>query len=135
MNVPDVDGNILPPPTDEYLMRDVNEFGQTKMYKVLPTTDEKLMKVRYEKILRDVDHDSSGVISREEILKYIEDYRNGRDPEQRDTMVEEYLAYHDLDDSGDISKEEVWDSWEAWNIINSYAVLTHKGGLWNGGAF
>ena len=133
--VPDANGDILPEPTQEYLMKETDEFGNTRQYMVLPTTDEKLMNIRYEKILKDVDTDESGVIERSEIVKFISGAFPGFDDAQKETVCQEFLAYYDLDDTGEITKEELWDGWEHWNINSAYAVLTHKGGLWNGGSF
>ena len=132
--VPDAQGNILPGPSQEYLDRDTAAWGESKMYKVLPTTDKELMTVRFKKILKDVDTDGNDVIDAKELWNFVvKEYDLLTDDGGRRSMRREYLAYYDLDDSGDISKEELWDGWEHWNINSAYAILTHAGGLWKAG--
>ena len=131
--VPDASGNILPDVSEEYLRRDYFDYGETwetKLYKVLPTTDKTLMAVRYQKILDDVDKDKDGVIDSKELMTFIKNEYAYNDWPRQKTLHREFLAYWDLDDSGDITKEELWDGWEHWNINSAYAILTHMGGLW-----
>ena len=128
-NVVDASGKPVPEPTQEYLNRDANYFGESKLYKVLPTTDKTLMTARYQKILYDVDKDNNGVIDSKELMDFLSTYENRF--ERYESAHREFLAYYDLDDSGDITKEELWDGWEHWNINSAYAILTHMGGLWN----
>ena len=89
------------------------------------------MAVRYQKILDDVDKDKDGVIDSKELMTFIKNEYAYNDWPRQKTLHREFLAYWDLDDSGDITKEELWDGWEHWNINSAYAILTHMGGLWN----
>ena len=134
--VPDASGKIMPEPTEEYLEKDSMWWGESKVYLTLPTTDEKLMKIRFEKILKDVDLDGNDIIDEKEIVHFIRTsfaYLKQDDGWIR-TTCREYLAYYDLDDDKKITRDELWDGWEHWNINNAYAVLTHMGGLWHTGA-
>ena len=131
IGVPDSSGNIMPPPTEEYYMRDTNEFGATKLYSLLPTTDEHLMQVRFKKIMKDVDTNGDDVLDKEEIIAYGKTRHKEFDTPRFDSYYEEYLGYYDLDDDGIITKDEVWSGWEHWNINSAYAILTHMGGPWD----
>ena len=131
--VPDAEGKAMPKASQEYFDKDSNEYSESKMYKVLPTTDKELMRIRYQKILDDVDTDKNGVIDGDELKAFVDNEYNIYvwDESKQETRRREFLAYWDLDDSGDITKEELWDGWEHWNINSAYAILTHMGGLWN----
>ena len=132
--VPDSNGNIMPRPSEEYLLRDsYGSVNDSRMYKVLPTTDKDLMTVRFETILRDLDIDRNAVIDGDELFTFVRERYYYLDASGLATKTREFLGYYDMDDSGNITKEELWDGWEHWNINSAYAVLTHMGGLWSYG--
>lgn len=57
----------------------------------------------FENMWRKYDKDSSGELTRGEVMEIIKDYFP---PEQKNRVVGEFLAYCDLDGSGQISKTE-----------------------------
>ncbi|CAJ1444586.1 unnamed protein product [Effrenium voratum] len=94
-----------------------------------PTAKEQKMKEQLRKILELVDTDQDGEITVEETKAWFADSRSLAlqrlpDPEfvkHKDLLIaykaEDTVAYHDMNDDGKVSRQELWDSLVQWNVV------------------
>jgi hypothetical protein len=93
------------------------------------SASEQKMREQQDKILKLVDANGDDTITVEETRKF---FASGASPELSDRIrrfreaqralyasfqADDTVAYHDMDDDGKVTKQELWDSLVQWNVV------------------
>jgi len=110
------------------LNRDWSIYPTLSVQGIKPVAAEKDMKVQLEKILKAVDRNSDEKVTVDEVKAFFQTSQStasqeARQFEQKHQVLfyqykaEDTVAYHDMNDDMEVSKQELWDSLVQWNVV------------------